>query len=308
MKDCQTIPLDHIQVPRSARHPAVLAVCLAIFFTTGHGKTLNLNCSWRGADVNIDSINEDWGSAVFYSEQEKISLTVLNDSDFLYLRLNTRDRDRLKQITGLGCTIWLDPEGGKDRSYGIHFPLGRRIGGMPMMEPVMDRKSSQASESLFAQSFSSSDELEIIGPRKDDVWPLSLINAEKRGLKVKIGISNGNLFYVLRIPLARDTVDVFSIGIGHDPSALTTAHEIGIGLETPEMKMGEKPKGMGPEGDMPDMGGGMPGGGMSGGGPPGGGPPGGGPPGGGPSGSGERSKPLKLWIVVQLATPPSTSK
>jgi len=246
---------------------------------------IELSSRWRDRLVVVDGVNLEWQDAMTYLEDKKVAVGLLNDEEYLYVALVTTDRQLQRQIVGLGFTLWFDPAGGKGKSFGIRFPLG--IEDKSIMRSLKTRGSSveQDMAKLQEELVESMTELEILGPGENESRRLPLSNEE--GIFVKIGVSGYGLVYELRIPLAESEIHPLAIGAA-------TGTSIGIGLETPEMKMDMMRGRMG--GGMPGMGGGKGGGrGGSRGGRPGGGMRGG-------SRRPEMSEPFKVWAKVQLVT------
>lgn len=273
-----------------------------IFFSLGCGDT-ELSSLWRDRDIVIDGKTDDWLDALYFFEDENVSLGFFNDSDYLYICFLAEDYDIQRQVVMQGFTLWLDPSGGKEKTFGIKFPLGMmalRRGRMPaeMGEERQDRERLEEMQrekpdpegirEAFDQSL---DELEILGPGKDDRKRMSVEEVE--GLKINVRNKSGLLTYELQIPL--QTSGENSYAVGTSAGAL-----IGVGLEIPKPDMDE----------MRDKMKGGRGGGM----PPGGGKPGGMPPDGGRPGGmvGGMRMPggrqfrmpdgLKIWAKLQLAS------
>ena len=235
--------------------------------------------------------DREWAGSRFALEDENVAVGLLNDGEYIYLSLETRDRRLGMQLLGMGFTVWFDPDGGDDKVLGVEFPLEGRTGmrGMRGMEPGMERSSEPPDPEEFRkhleESIASMDEFVIHGPRKDEIHPRVI--DEGKGVEVRIAPAGGGLVYELKVPLAITTEHPYAIGT-------RPGDVIGVGLETAEMDMSAMRDKMGGRG----MGGGMggrPGGGMGGG--------RGGGMGGGPMGGGrpEMPEPLKVWAKVQLA-------
>ena len=229
-----------------------------------------------------------------YAAKAKVSLTLINDNHNMYIRLHSRDRQVHPHVLGMGFTVWFDPDGSKNKTFGIHFPIGMQdMKGMPMM--ARGRAGDQG-ERLQKMLEESTDELEILASSEEEIYRTSLTEAKTHGIDVKMGFSKGNLIYEIKVPLIQDEEHLCAIGINTTEADAGTV--IGIGFETPELHMEEMRKkmeeggiGMPGEGQPPD--GGRMSGGMRGGGPPGG-----------------RGKPerLNLWTKVQLASKPSVQE
>jgi hypothetical protein len=263
---------------------SVILVCLASA-TCGCSSAIELSSAWRDREVVVDGSDSDWQGATTYIKGSNLALGIRNDNDYLYTCVIMMDRQMQMQMMASGFTVWFDPEGGKNRAFGIHFPLGMQ--GQQPPTALGGRSSPEEAQKLIEQS---QRELEIIGPEKEARERMPLMLAQ--GIKAKLGNDEGFLVYELSVPLRKSADHPYAIGINGRQA-------VGIGFETTELNpemMKEQFGGMGGggrgRGGPPTGGGGRPAGGGR---PPGGGPPGMGPPGG------ERPEPLELWTRVQLA-------
>lgn len=270
---------------------------ISIILLTACVQPVKLNSQWRDHEIVIDGLDSEWENTTVYIPKQKISLTLLNDQHNLYIRLASRDRRLVSQVMGMGFTLWLDPHGGKRKTFGIHFPLGmqdmERPAGAMMPGDNPDEFVTKFPESMV--------EMEILGPGKEESRRIRLSAAEIQGLHLKIGFVQGNLVYELQVPFFQD--ELHPLGIGLDPTDMDTNQVIGMGFETSEFDMskmknrmeGENPGGFTPEGGT--------------GAPPGGGPGmGGGPQGVGMPGGGMKPERLNLWSTVKLASKSSVQK
>ncbi|GAI13613.1 unnamed protein product [marine sediment metagenome] len=167
---------------------------------------------------------------------------------------------------------------GKNKTLGIHFPLGMKDMDMPMMAKGREENPEEF-EKMIKESLN---EMEMFGHGKDEYHRMTLTQAKIQGINVKLGKSNGNLIYELKIPLSQNEQYPFAIGINTTEIDMNTV--IGIGFETPEIDFEEIKKHMKNMGEMPPGGSGM-------------------PPGGRGMLPGGRAKPeqLHLWTKVKLA-------
>jgi hypothetical protein len=240
------------------------------------------------ADIIIDGDHADWNDHLSLIEKHDVSVGVQHDDEDLYLCLVTTDRQIQNQVLRMGLTIWLSPEGGKKKQFGIHYPIGLMGSGMPIREimpsrsPDAEDQSYDRMEELIIRSLF---ELEILGPEKEDVERMHVNQA--LGLEVKVGRAGGLMVYELKVPRIRDE--------NHPYGLDTTMNESWVcGFETGEIEFNQMQSGMGSR-----MGGGMRGGGrgrMGG----GRGRGGGGPPVGGMRGGGmmERPEPVRIWTRI----------
>ncbi|MFQ5674911.1 MAG: hypothetical protein ACE5G1_03360 [bacterium] len=202
-------------------------VILAVFILTGCGSTLKLDSDWRQQEITIDGKQSDWQDALTFVEKKDVSIGVANDGEFLYICLVSADRILPRQMVRRGFTVWIDPKGGKDKTFGIRFPIGMLESGM--MEEAMGRGRGrdeaidpERMKELFEQTMS---ELEILGPEKEDRHRYSM--SELEGLEVKIGEPADGLVYEIKVPLYK--TEQYPIAVG-----LAEGEKIGVGFETVE--------------------------------------------------------------------------
>ena len=283
-----------------------MGFCL-IFLSAACGET-ELESFWLDRDIVVDGKSDDWLDALYYFEDDNVSVGFFNDSEYLYVCLLAEDYSIQRQVVMQGFTLWLDATGGKEKTFGVKFPLGMmasrgermlaEMGGerpdQGQMEGMQrERPDPEKIRKAFEKTL---DELEIIGPGDGD--RKRVLVEEVEGLEISVRNETGLLTYELRIPLQSLGEESYAIGT-------TAGSLIGIGLEVPKPDMDEM-KNM-----MKGRGGGMP----PGGGQPGGRPPGGGKPGGmgggrggmGMRGGGRPQMPdgLKIWAKLQLASNPN---
>ena len=236
----------------------------------------------RDGAITIDGKFDDWSGNLEPVGTTPMSMQLVNDGEFLYLRLSASDSGTRMEITRLGLTVWFDPSGGTKKKFGIRYPVveagsfagggerGRR--GRAEGEPAEDSGPPR-------------DRVDLLGPGKDDAR--SLMRDHLQGLDVTFRTEQGSLAYELKVPLARSS---------DHPYAIETqpGKTIGIGFETGKLSdvMGEG-RGRGFGGGGGGMGGGR-GGGMG----------RGGHGGGGGSGDGrgfQPPRPIKLWATATVA-------
>lgn len=248
---------------------------LLTFLLVGCGNSkLELNSNWRDREITVDGKNADWLGAMLFFEEDNISVGLLNDENFFYICLIAEDQFIRTQMMRQGFTLWFDPDGGKEKTFGIKYPLGMQANGRSMRrdEQSMERSRQAPRRRMI--------ELEILGPGKDEVKKMPI--AEAKGIDIIVEFSSGMLVYELKVPLIQSEQHPYAIGAEAGSS-------VGIGLEMPKMEKSDM------RGQMSGgRGGGGPSGGMR------GGAGGRGMPGGGRSP--QKRQPLKIWAVVQLAS------
>ncbi|MCZ6776781.1 MAG: hypothetical protein O7D34_10035 [Ignavibacteria bacterium] len=183
-------------------------------------RNTELESTWRDRELTIDGNAIDWEGSTVHLEDEKVTVGLSNDEDFLYLFLSSNDKNIQRQLLTRGLTVWFDPDGGNDRVFGIRFPLGVQGTGMPMMSRERMAPDREEFNEMYKKTLT---ELEILGPGKHDRLRTSVL--AEHGISVKLGEARENLVYELKVPLSR-TVD--------HPHAIGSAagKTIGVGFET----------------------------------------------------------------------------
>ncbi len=261
----------------------LLALCLTSC------TNLQFQSEWKDKNIRIDGRSDDWVGSLTFVDKQNISLGATNDTDFLYICLAAEDQAVISRILRQGMILWFDPEGGKEKTFGIKYPVGRQRmqpGEGEMMRPENEADLQKMRRAMMAIS----NELEIL---QDSRVPIRTSIDKLKGIKISLKRSTGLIVYELKVPLQKNPDLPFAIGAEE-------GSEIGIGIEVPTMAMNMKraPGGMGGRGGgMGGRGGSMGGGSMSG---------RGGSMGGRSSGmTGQRAnmqRGLKIWATVQLAS------
>ncbi len=261
---------------------ALALLLLTALLVGGCGSTTALQSASPDREIMVDGETDDWQGALTPIEKKNFSLGVLNDGEFLYLALVTSDRQLINQMMIRGFTVWFDAEGGKEKTFGIRFPLGLMESGA-QFSPRETQQNPDARRELFEASL---DELDILQSEDKSVrFPRQAVPR----LHVTAKMNAGTLVYELQIPLRTGETHAFAINA--EPGDV-----IGLGLETPEIDREAMRQG--------GRGGGRGGGGRGGGGRGGGGRGDVGGRGGGRGGRGapqQQPESLKLWTTVELA-------
>ena len=266
--------------------PLFLLFAIGLFAGCGGDK---LESRWLDRVITIDGRDTDWQDARVYIEDASMGMGLLNDGEHLYLTLSLSNRQVIAQAMRQGFTVWFDPTGGRNKIFGIRFPLGltemnRPEGGertQRMDSRSMDGRGGPSPEQIQAMfdRLVEGAEMEIFGPKKDE--RRRMLFAESREIRLKVSYAYGRLVYELKVLLAPTP-----LGIGTAPGKT-----IGLGFEAPELdmaamrqQMGDR-RGGGIRGDGGMRGGGMRGGGMRG-------------------GMMRPPEPFRLWTRIKLAPIP----
>ncbi len=164
------------------------------------------------------------GAAVHDDEKHRFTLEAAHDSGAVVVRLTVHDRSLAFRLLRNGMTIWFDRTGGKDKAFGITYPL-------PLArEPRSgnDRPEPGESRDPMLRAIQQQMELDVVGKQDYDRTRMPVFGAEGIGVKLTAA-ENGGFVYLLRVPLRR--------GPGH-PYAIepVPGSAIGIGLVQEERK------------------------------------------------------------------------
>jgi len=84
--------------------------------------------SWFRSVPTIDGDLEEWARAPFLVvEENRLTVSVANDSNYLYLAGRILDVGAIAQIERVGLLISIDPEGGKNDDFEVYIPSGRLL-------------------------------------------------------------------------------------------------------------------------------------------------------------------------------------
>ncbi|MFQ5637662.1 MAG: hypothetical protein ACE5IR_06665 [bacterium] len=185
----------------------------------GCSSTLKMNSQWRDREeIAIDGLRDEWDRGVIFIEKDEVSIGFSNDPDYLYVMLSTTNPVVRRQMMAMGLSLWFDADGGKDKAFGITFPIGMmQLGFMARgrgQEPGTGSMPDNVERSLS--------EIEIILPGEEKRrMPVT----EAVGLEVQIGGIPDKLVYEIKVPLRKDDSHPFAI-------AARAGKAIGVGFET----------------------------------------------------------------------------
>ena len=262
---------------------------LLMVLLNGCSGGLKLTSDWQQRELKIDGNDSQWQRGLYYDKESDLVYGVRNDEKNIYVFLKTQNRSTQMQIMKQGLTVWFDREDGKNQTFGILYPISRQDRRAGFIPDTAEEKIT----AFFDQEFP---ELEVLGPKKEDIQRFSALEAP--GIRVKLSRSRDALIYELSVPLNKTSDQPFAI----EPAS---SNRVGIEFETGEFNPeqikggkhadggGDRGEGMseGASGDGSGMGGGRrshSGGNQ-----------------GGHFGNTEKTKRMELWLSVQLAKPVS---
>ena len=93
-----------------AKYAVLLFMTLGlIFFTAACGET-ELDSFWLDRDIVVDGKSNDWLDALYYFEEDDVSVGFFNDSEYLYICFLAEDYSQIRWLTG-GSTLVFPPSG-----------------------------------------------------------------------------------------------------------------------------------------------------------------------------------------------------
>ena len=240
--------------------------------------------------MNIVGDLHEWRNVSAYVDKNNlVAVSMCRDDEFVYVCLTTDDPLTQRQIMGGGLTVWFDPSGSDDKTFGINFPLPRNGPGPRRSFDNETKKDANGIQLTIDQSLF---DMEVVGPKETDRYRLSVIN--KEGILAHLERSkDGLMIYELQVPLKKSN---------SRPNAIEPKKDfVGLGFETGPVQGGAERSRAEQGGRSGGYGGGdsAPGGGMGSGRRGGGGGRGRGQ-GGSSSGSAKPPEPVKLWWKVKL--------
>jgi len=261
------------------RQPLIsFIVIIFAFAISGCAATMHLPSHWNEHKIVVDGQNKEW-DITYLIDDNKLVIGFVNDSSFVYLLLATNDRG-LAMSMMRSLTVWFDPKGGTDHTFGIRYPLGGMF--------ARGSRSGEGEEADVStpveRAGSGSTELEILGPGKDDRHRMQIL--ETGGIQASVSHGGNSFVYELRVPFS--ATYPFSI-------KSTLGSTIALGLETSQTSMPKREQSDGERREGGEEGGegGFGGGGMRGGGR-------GGRGGRGGYGGSGAAEQLDIWMKVPL--------
>ncbi len=263
---------------------------------------------WRSDKIVTNGSDDEWpGTPQYYDKEKRVVVKIMNDDDSIYICFSANDREVKKKLMMAGLTVWIDPEGGKERKYGVRLSMKPRGRPTKFSGENRERVTKEDRERISKEGpppFEAPEKLEVIHPFADGPFDMTIEEARHAGVEVGVGQPNGRLVYEYRI---RTEGENFVL-------SLDTGATVGIGIESGKMDKGKMmgkdgAHGGGGGGGYGRRGGGMGGpggGGMGGPGKGGMGGPGGGGTGGPTRGGGrpdlkEMGEPFEVWLKVEWA-------
>ncbi len=201
--------------------PSNCAAFLIIAVSLTGCSSLKLASSWHEESLPIDGKGTDWRDTLTVLNDKTTALGVLNDCDYLFVRLLTTNRTLERQIIRQGLTFWFDPNGGDKQTFGVRFPLG--LGSPGRYRRAPEGRPASAGFMRGDSIFVPVNDLEILGPDKGEVHRMSF--AEATGIDARFQTAHDTLTYTLKVPISGSGYFPFTVGA-------TPGSMVGVTMET----------------------------------------------------------------------------
>lgn len=169
---------------------------------------------WTDADSLLTVDPGRWKTFVQYPDDPQFGIGVKNDDRFLYLCMTSWKREVNERILRHGFTTWFTSKSKKGKRFGIHYPMG-----LPDNALAADRRSHRGGggrEPVRQMTVEMFQEMELLGPGKNDSVPVKIAVAETFGIVAKLFPTDESLVYLLKVPFNSDSVSKYAMDVGKD--------------------------------------------------------------------------------------------
>lgn len=222
-----------------------LYVLTTIFVTIslwgcGGGPAMEVQSHWSDSAVIIDGTADDWAEfPLEYSEKEKISLGVRNDSENIYFVFLARDERMVRKIQMAGITLWFDTNGGKKKDFGIRYRGGVALMKNLQKAPGFWENMPPEQKATFMQSRSEMLGMITVIKKGEEV---SMLENNPTGPAAASANQDGIFGYEFRIPIVASDSISHAISTSSGEKISMAVELGGISREDREKMMLERPE------------------------------------------------------------------
>ncbi len=191
--------------------PFLIAAAVAVLGVVLYAAVPERASSWRDRDIKVDGADDDWQGEELPVKGQHFALGLVNDADWLYLCLPTKDVGARTTIRLMGLVVWLEREGGKKQTFGVHFPVPNPPGARVTRRPPPGGGEGQGRETppeAESQEVPGQDVIGILGPGRNDAKLVPIDQAG--GIEARVGVHEDLMVYEVRIPLHRSSEHPYS--------------------------------------------------------------------------------------------------
>jgi hypothetical protein len=179
----------------------IATLCLGV---TGC-KPEQLQSTWLKPSATIEGNPDWWNLPTYRIEKLDGTVTIVNDSTGLYLRLFSRDRRLTRRLRMAGLAVWLNnPSGRKTERLGIHYPVGMH-GKRASFQPDHYLPNANLAPEVVGEMLSQQNEnLEILSSDSSLSGNKTPDDAQQIGVRAHLGETTGGATeYALRIGMGQ---------------------------------------------------------------------------------------------------------
>jgi hypothetical protein len=208
--------------------PATFILTTAILASCGSSRQAATSApgdNWQRQPLTIDGSDKDWIKPLPYSiSSEKLTYSVTNDDQYLYILLETKSPQQQQKIIQGGMTVWVNTKADKSEAgaVGIGYPLDARVDHdrQLMEEAQPDRYKNNKPVTLEDKK-----DYALYGFTKDSTGNYAYgDDGNPQGVRMRMDFSNeGDLIYEAALPLA-------TLYPNHNPSSSYAANSVAVGI------------------------------------------------------------------------------
>lgn len=163
---------------------------------------------------NVDAAIGEWQGGVRQMDGKDIQMGVAVTDTMLYVAVTSNAPDVIRAAARRGLIVWVDPAGGKEKAYGIQYPL-------------RDERARNALPANEAPQMADQNQLAILQGERRTQRPAQ----HTSGLRAAINLQRASMVYELAIPVA-------SVEDAVNPDALKASlgSTVGVGVELPDVE------------------------------------------------------------------------
>lgn len=247
-------------------------ICLSLWGSLYGCRNPEIMSSRRDREITIDGMDQDWqGIPFYYNEKNHLRITMVNDDRFLYITMAATIRKMRHQIESGGFTLWFDPTGGKEKTFGLRFPQKEmppddfsRKPPTDFQQPPFPDDSRRPDSDSQGHSGTGSRQPAPTGMVQASVPSLDILghggklldytdmqDKPLKGILAMKRLTPSRVVYELKIPLVKSDQTPYAIGIGGLPERISICFTTeGMGMEEregPKEPMGGRNRNGAPE-------------------------------------------------------------
>ena len=199
---------------------------LALGVSCSSSKTIPYDAKWNAPFSFVDEVKID-----HQDQQSRLGYGIINDDNFLYITLKTKDPNTIQKILGSGLRISFTPESQKKEGYYVQFPVVMKDDRKALKRIDTDLPNSLGLTMLL-------DSYNKEGVWKDQDGPHYLNLVEDKNFRMRISMDENNElsqqiivpFSFMKINPATSPMLGINISVEGQSSGSGISPRIGIGL------------------------------------------------------------------------------